>query len=266
MNTTVLGIPTHFEQAGTGGEHILLLHGWGPGSVTVAQHMMPVVKLLALDFRVTALEFPAHGSTGKPTGDWFVRDYAAWVKAFMDMQGLTQVTIVAHSFGGRVALWLAAHEPQLVKRMVLTGCAGLRREKTDAEKRQAEAYQKRKRLLERLVRVPVVSVLVRKALETLRRKHGSADYLALPEDLRGTFINIVNEDLRPLLRQVKQPVMLVWGSKDNATPLWMARTMEAEMPDAGLYVFEDRGHFAYLEEVQQFARIVTALIREDQKP
>ncbi len=265
MNTSVLGIPTHFEQAGLTGEHVLLLHGWGPGMVTLNAHMMPVLKLLSQEHRVTALEFPAHGDTGKPAGDWFVGDYAAWVKAFIEQQGLAPVTIVAHSFGGRVALWLAANEPLLVKRMVLTGCAGLKREKTEAEKRKAQGYQSRKRLLDRLAQLPVVGIVAQRMLDSLRRKHGSADYLALPDDLRGTFVNIVNEDLRPLLSKIHQPVMLVWGDKDDATPLWMARTMEAEMPDAGLHIFEGRGHFAYLEEAPQFARIVTALIREDQK-
>lgn len=265
MNTSVLGIPTHYEQAGDQGENILLLHGWGPGTVTLDAHLMPVLKLLAKDHRVTALEFPAHGNTGKPAGDWFVSDYAMWVKAFIEMYGLAPVTIVAHSFGGRVALWLAANEPLLVQRMILTGCAGLRREPTEAEQRRAQSYQSRKRLLEKVARLPLVGVVARKALDGLRKRHGSADYLALPDDLRGTFVNIVNEDLRPLLQRVHQPVMLVWGDRDTATPLWMARTMEAEMPDAGLYIFEGRGHFAYLEEAPQFARIVSALIREDQK-
>ena len=265
MITSVQGIQAHYEQAGDKGERILLLHGWGPDSVTLRTHMMPVLNLLSADYRVTALAFPAHDGTGKPAGDWFVSDYAAWVKAFLEMLDLAPVTLVAHSFGGRVALWLAANEPHLVKRMVLTGCAGLRRERTDAEKRKAQSYQSKKRLLEILSRLPLAKALARKTLDNLRKRHGSADYLALPEDLRGTFNNIINEDLRPLLARVHQPVMLVWGDKDDATPLWMARTMEAEMPDAGLHIFEGRGHFAYLEEAPHFARIVSALIREDQK-
>ncbi len=263
MITHVQGIETHYEQAGQG-ERVLLLHGWGPGVVTLNTHLRPVMNLLARDFHVTALEFPAHGTTAQQMGDWSVRDYAAWVKAFILAQDLAPVTLVAHSFGGRIALWLAAYEPQLVRRMVLTGCAGIKRKQTDAEKEKAQAYQAKKRRLEKLAKWPLVGGIARKTLEALRKKHGSADYLALPDSLRATFVNIVNEDLRPLLPMIQQPTMLVWGDKDDATPLWMARTMEAEMGDAGLYIFEGRGHYAYLEEAPQFARIVAALIREDQ--
>ena len=61
--------------------------------------------------------------------------------------------------------------------------------------------------------------------------------------MRKTFVKVVSEDLYPLLPSVKAPTLLIWGGADTETPLWMGQTMEKEMPDAGLVVFEGASHF-----------------------
>ena len=50
--------------------------------------------------------------------------------------------------------------------------------------------------------------------------------------------------------------LLIWGSADTETPLWMGQAMEKEIPDAGLVVLEGGTHFAFLEQWQRFVLIV----------
>ncbi len=264
MLIDILGIPSHIEQYGSGGEEVLLLHGWGK-AVNIKRHMEPLAKLLAGQYHVTALEFPAHGQTGKPDAAWGVPEFAQWVKAAMAALHLEQVTVVAHSFGGRVALWLAAHEPQLFRRLVLTGAAGLRRDRTPEEEAQALQYQKMQERLTKLKGIPLLGQGIGKVQKTLRDKRSSPDYLEADEDVKPSFVKIVSQNLQPLLGDIAQPVLLVWGDQDEATPLWMGQTMEREMKDAALIVFEGRGHFAYLEEAGRFANLVKAFIGEDIK-
>lgn len=263
MNRDILGIPSHIEQYGKHGPQVLLLHGWGPGVVHLKSHLQPVAQALQGACRVTAVDFPAHGQTGNPPAPWGVAEYAAWTLALIQELDLAPVAIVAHSFGGRIALHLAARQPQVVRSLVITGGAGLRREQTPEEKKRAQAYQKQKAALENMKSHRLLRPMIERVEESMRRRHGSADYLALPAELRPTLVKIVNEDLRPLLAEVKQPVMLVWGEKDDATPLWMGQTMQQELADAGLEVFKGRGHFAYLEELDRFCSIVKALVKED---
>lgn len=54
--------------------------------------------------------------------------------------------------------------------------------------------------------------------------------------MRKTFVKVVNMDLSDLYGRIKQPTLLLWGDRDEATPLWMARQMEKSIPDAGLVV------------------------------
>ncbi len=262
MTIDVLGIPSRYEQYGTAGEEVLLLHGWG---VTLDSCLSPLAGALQADCRVTALEFPAHGMTGKPAQTWGVPEFAAWVKAMMAALGLGPQTVIAHSFGGRVALWLAAHEPGLVMRLVLTGAAGLMPKKTAAREADELRYQHQRQQLERLKSLPLVGNIAKAAQDRLRDKRSSPDYKALDEGMKKTFVRIITQDLRPILAHIEQPTLLIWGDQDTETPLWMGRTMEEEIKDAALITFEGRGHFAYLEELPRFARIVQAFITEDTK-
>ena len=264
MLTEILGVSSHIEQYGSAGEELLLLHGWGK-AVSLKRHMAPLAKLLADEYHVTALEFPAHGQSGKPTGAWGVPEFAAWVKAAMERLNLSNVTVVAHSFGGRVALWLAAREPQLVRRLVLTGAAGLVREKTPGEEAETLRYKKAQEQLGKLKGIPLLGRGVDKLQRTMRDRRSSADYKEADEDVKPSFVKIVSQNLRPILPEIAQPALLVWGELDDATPLWMGQTMEKEMKDAALIVFEGRGHFAYLEEAGRFSALVKAFIVEDMK-
>lgn len=265
MIKTVLGISSHIEQYGTKGETVLLLHGWGK-AVNLEQHLRPLALNLADECRVTALEFPAHGQSEKPTEAWGVPEFAAWVRAAMEMLHLSGVTLVAHSFGGRVALWLCVNYPQLVRRVVLTGAAGLVREKTEEEEKAANRYQAQKKMLQGAVSLPLIGKTALSLQKKLRDRRSSPDYLEADEDMKESFVRIISQDLRSLLLQVTQPALLIWGDKDEATPLWMAKRMEEEIPDAALIVFEGSGHFAYLEQLGRFGTIVKAFIREDSKP
>jgi len=173
--------------------------------------------------------------------------------------------VIAHSFGGRVAIWLAAQEPALIRRLVLTGAAGLMPQKTAAQEADGRRYQRQKQRLELLKALPLLGHLAQVAQQRLRDKRSSPDYKALDEGMKKTFVRIITQDLRPMLHLVQQPTLLIWGNQDKETPLWMGKVMADEIKDAALITFEGRGHFAYLEELSRFARIVQAFITEDSK-
>ena len=98
--------------------------------------------------------------------------------------------------------------------------------------------------------------LIEKWQAALRKRYGSADYNRLNENMRKTLVKVISLDLLPLLKSIQSPTLLIWGSADTATPLWMGQQMEKEIPDAGLVVFEGRSHFAFIEEWQRFLTIV----------
>ena len=71
-----------------------------------------------------------------------------------------------------------------------------------------------------------------------------SDY-ANAQGVAGDLCKVVNEDLQPLLADIKMPTLLIWGSEDTAAPLRDGQLMEKLIPDAGLVVFENCGHYSF---------------------
>jgi len=248
----------YYERQGAG-KPLLLLHGHG-GS---AQSWLPVIRDLSPVREVIALDFPGYGRSTEPDAPWSVTEYMELIAAFLRQLGMEGVDIVAHSFGARVAILLAATYPELAGKLVLTGAAGLIPERSKKKRWRSAVYKALKGAAESApVRALCGEKRVQAFREALIQRFGSADYRALAPAMRPTFNRVIRQDLRPYLPRIKAPSLLIWGADDAETPLWMGRVMEKEIPDAGLVVFEGAGHFAYLDRYQDFLTIVQKFLEE----
>ncbi len=256
MIGTFSEVKIHYEQLGQGDRNVLLLHGWGCST----KHFEPIARELSKNYHVTMIDFPAHGLSERPPKPWGVPEFAEMTAELIEELQIAPVDIIAHSFGARVAIYLAATRPELVKRLVLTGAAGLKDVPTEAQKKKSAAFQKKKAMLEKLKRVPFLKTAVENAQEALRKKYGSADYNALDAEMRKTFVKIISQDLSEYLPKIQASTLLVFGEKDTATPLWMGQRMEKEIPDAGLVVLENDDHFAYLRQWPRFVTVVKTFL------
>ena len=66
--------------------------------------------------------------------------------------------------------------------------------------------------------------------------------------------------MKPILKNIKSPTLLIWGDKDTATPLYMGKIMEKEIADSGLVVLKNTGHYSYLDDYNQFSIILKAFL------
>lgn len=249
------GTTVHCRVEGSGAP-LLLLHGWG-GS---ADSFAPVARYYAPRYTVYSPDLPGFGGSGRPPVPWSVDEYAALLDRFMQVLGLSGVPVIAHSFGGRVAILTAARYPGRFGKMILVDSAGIRPRRTLKYYLKVYAYKIMKRIagsrsLRRLLRA-----LGLDAGDWIGKRAGSADYRALDPTMRATFVRVVNQDLRPFLPGIGVPTLLVWGENDRDTPLASGRIMEREIPDAGLVVFEGAGHFSYLDRFDRFVRVADAFL------
>ncbi len=248
----------HYILTGNGGKRVVLLHGWGCSS----ELMIPAAQALADGMTVLNIDFPGFGASARPPEPWGVPEYAAALAALLRDLDFLPCSAVAHSFGGRVALYLAANEPAIFEKLVITGGAGLKKPQTDEARRRAARFQRGKRLASHMKRIPLLAPIAERAEERLRLKYGSADYNALDEEMRKTFVKVISLDLADCLPRIHQPTLLVWGDRDAETPLWMGQKMEREIPDAGLVILEGGTHFAYLEQAARFHAIIRHFLME----
>jgi proline iminopeptidase len=67
-------------------------------------------------------------------------------------------------------------------------------------------------------------------------------------------------DLRPRLKEITVPTLVIVGRHDFITNVAMAQEMANQIPDARLEIFEESGHFALVEEPQKFYRTIQNFI------
>ena len=245
-------VKLYYEQQGEQGKPLLLLHGWG----CTTEIWQPVVRDFKGLRRVISIDFPGHGQSSEPPQPWSVTEYMEMTAEFIQNLSIQGCDIIAHSFGGRVALLLAATYPHLVGKLLLTGGAGLRGNPTVGQKVRSGVYKGLKNMY---ASAPVAKLLgdekIGQLRESLQQKFGSEDYRALTPSMRATFVRVVNQDLAHYLPKIRASTLLIWGENDTSTPLWMGQTMQREIPDAGLVVFKDCGHYAFLEKYTDFYKI-----------
>jgi pimeloyl-ACP methyl ester carboxylesterase len=232
------------------GRDVVFLHGWGQNR----EMMEPLYMHMSDRFRVTNLDFPGFGKSELPPVPWGVDDYTMWFEEFVRLTGIVDPILIAHSFGARVAIRFASRNK--VHKMVLTGAAGLKPKHGIDYYARVYAYKAAKQIF----RLPVL----RQYQENMRKRFGSDDYKNSTGVMRASFVKIVNQDLRPYLNGIACPVLLIWGEKDDATPLWMGKVLEKEFKDAGLVVFENDDHFAYWHQTDRFLRITDTFLKDDE--
>jgi pimeloyl-ACP methyl ester carboxylesterase len=230
---------------------VLVLHGWGASIDAVGS----VVDGLAGRFEVAAFDLPGFGESAEPPAAWDVGAYARFVLAACDELGLARFSVVGHSFGARIGIVLAATHPDRIARMVLTGAAGIK------PKRKPSYYAKVGVAKAGRAVGAVGGAPGRRLQDRMRRRVASSDWLDATEAMRGTFRRVIAEDLSPHLPHIRAPTLLVWGEREEDTPLWTGRRMEKAIPDAGLVVL-DGGHYAYAERAAEFNRIAAHFLAD----
>lgn len=210
---------------GSGRPAVLALHGWGR---TSADFGAVLVGLEAI-----ALDLPGFGATPPPDEPWGAAEYAAAVEPVL-AELATPAVVVGHSFGGRVAVHLAAAHPDRVGGLVLAGVPLVRR--PDASPRRPALPFRVGRALHRRRLLPDAR------MEALRQRYGSADYRAATGVMRAVHVRAVNETYDEVLPRVACPVELVWGEDDEDVPVAVAEAAARLLPRATLHTLPGTGH------------------------
>jgi pimeloyl-ACP methyl ester carboxylesterase len=227
------------------GEPLLLVHGLGGAA---ANWLLLAPRLLD-GRRVIVPELPGHGGSAPLPA-------APSLNAYADRLGLLldgPAAVVGHSLGGAIALRLAIRRPDLVKRLVLAGAAGI-----SSGSRSARYALTVTGLLKPGRRIaPYREAVARSAaLKTLVfGRWGASDPPALAEEMARGFLSgparhtdtvsaaqaLIRDDPRPDLERVGCPALVLWGARDHQLPIEDAFEYARRLR-APLRVIADCGH------------------------
>lgn len=243
------GLKVHYEESGAG-RPLLLMHGWGCSSRVVAS----IATVAAQSHHVLNIDMPGFGETPEPPEVWGVEMYTRLVEKIVDKLGLENVSMIGHSFGGRVGILYSSRHS--VDKLVLVDAAGIKPRRSLRYYIKVYSFKTAKHIVKALLPKRKAEAVIERM-----RGRGSSDYAQASSRMRAILSKVVNEDLSDRLSSINAPTLLVWGENDTATPLSDAKKMEKLIPDAGLVSFPGCGHYSFLDNPIQFAAVLKSFLK-----
>jgi len=204
-----------------------------------------------------ALDLPGHGRSGG-SGRTSIRAYAELILRFMDCLELSRATMVGHSMGGAIALYLALEHPVRVERLVLVG--------SGARLRVLPS------LLDRMLRD--FPATVNELLGWAFSLHADPDLVRLghqewlendPAVVHGDFSACDVFDVMNRLGEIQCPTLIVCGEDDMLTPPKYGRYLQESIPRAVLEVVPRAGHMVMLERPEAVNLAIAEFLAESGK-
>lgn len=268
------GLRVHYQDSGPADAPVLLLlHGFGSSMQTWDAW----TAKLELEFRVIRPDLPGFGLTGAvPSKDYSEAHDVLTLQRFVDQLGVTDFSIVGHSFGGKIAWSMAASQPDRVKALVLMAPDGFAPEAQWGTK----PYE-----------VPVTMGLMKYSLpEYFIRQFLEAAFYD-PQWLTPNLVDRYHAMLRapgvrsaildradqtvytnpvPRLKNIKAPTLLLWGANDAMIPSSNAASYSSVLRQSQTVVLPKLGHVIQEEQPELGLARVEAFLSQQhlskQKP
>lgn len=234
---------------------LVFLHGW--------QRSFRDFEIIAQELNkrgwpILLVDLPGFGGSSLPDFGWRVENYADFLKAFLEhfrkflaSSFSTSSIIIGHSFGGRVAIKFASKYPEKVKKLVLVASGGIKHKTF-----KSIALKYFAKIVKNFLKIFKLSRLS----EHLREKFSSPDYLQASGVMKEVFLNSINEDLTNDAKKIQAPALIIWGEDDQELPVQDAFILQKTIKQSRVEIFDNAGHFMFLEKQQDFLKILTKFI------
>ena len=218
---------------------ILFLHGWGCNYTyfTNIANKIDNANCLLIDL----LNFGDSEIIDEPLT---FNDYVDSIVSFLKEKQIKVDIIVGHSFGGKLAIYLTKY--------IEASCLIL----------FAPSIYNKRRGLKYYSKILFYKIIKRiKIFKKYLNKFGSDDYKSLSGSMKKTMSNIVNFSVAEQVEKYNNPILLIFGSNDNITPLYLAKKIKKKAKDA--YLFKIAGdHFAFLRNTLFSLNIIKMMVEK----
>jgi 2-hydroxy-6-oxo-octa-2,4-dienoate hydrolase len=254
------GVRTNVLTAGDG-PPVVLVHGSGPG-VTAYANWRLTVPALAERMRVIAPDMIGFGFTERPATP-MVCDTDRWVDhlvSLLDALDIPAASVVGNSFGGAIALRLAARLPERVDRLVLMGSVGVPFEITpglDAVWGYQPSPESMRALLDIFAhsRELVTDELAQVRYAASVQPGFQESFSALFPAPRQRWVDEMTT-ADDVIAAISHETLVVHGREDQVIPMANSLRLLQLLPSAQLHVFGRCGHWTQIEWASEFNRLV----------
>lgn len=208
----------------------------------------PQLPALTERYRVLRFDTRGHGRSAVPPGPYTIGDLGSDVLALLDGLGVTRAHFCGLSLGGMVGMWLAAHAPERIDRLVL--CC------TSARPGAPESWAHRASTVRAEGTVAIADLVVSRWL-TPEYAHRRPDVVArlramltaTPAEGYASCCGAIERlDLTAALPRIAAPTLVLHGVDDPAFTPSHGADIAAAVPGARLALVRDAAHLANVEQ------------------
>lgn len=220
------------------------------------------VPALSERHRVVRYDLRGHGASPAPPGPYEIADLGGDLLALLDRLEIERATLCGVSIGAMTSLWVAAHAPERVDRVVL--CCTSSKFGADA----AAVYRERARLVLDQGVEPVADGALERWF-TPRFRASNPELMAqVRSGLTGTSSvgyagcceALAAMDLRSELGSIEAPALVISGDADPATPPEHGRAIADGIAGARFALIEAAAHLANIEKADEVTPLMLGFI------
>ena len=221
------------------GEPVILVHGLSASTYWWIRN----VPELARHYRLYLIDLPGFGAMHYPRSRFLLTDAASWLLRWMEAIGLKHAHFIGHSMGGYICMWIAAHSPEVVSRLVLVAPA------VRPHVRTVTGYFAPLLVGLRYITPSFLPILCFDALR------------AGPLTLWRTTRDLIALDVQEEIQAVSAPTLLVWGENDTLVPPSLASMLHKEIAHSCLVMLKKAGHICMYDRPRDFNASVLAFLQ-----
>ena len=219
----------------------IILPGWMNNHITYES----LYDAIGLYSNIYVIDFPGFGLSSDPEHSVNLDYYVEMLNNFIETLDIKNIILFGHSFGGRVAIkYQSKYKTSLY--LILTSAAGIKRFN----------FKKFIKILFYKIKKKIYKILNKSKYIKLIQTSGSKDYISLNDIMKGTFKNVINEDLKKECRKIKCPTLLIWGVYDRETRIQDGMLMNKLIKSSSLVKISYAGHFPFLENKAQYLTVL----------
>jgi pimeloyl-ACP methyl ester carboxylesterase len=247
----------HITDGGEG-RPIVLIHGW-PLSDEMYEYQYNA--LVRNNFRAIGITLRGFGKSDKPYGLYDYDIHALDIKTVLSKLDVENAVLVGFSMGGAIAIrYASTYGGAHISKLALCGAAApLWTQRSDFKHNLSKAavdelielnYTDRPRLLSDVGKI--FSATETSLNEGIRNWLNGISLSASSYATAQCLVALRDTDLRPDLKKITLPTVIMHGKKDKICSFDLAEEMKAAIKNSHIVAFQNSGHSLFLEEMEKF--------------
>ena len=238
---------------------LVLVHGFLGSSVM----WKPQIDFFKDNFRVITPDLPGYGKSNKAKSHNSIQSISNLLLDCLREKKIDKFHLLGHSMGGMIVQDMAKKSGEKISKLVCysTGPRGEMPGRFETVEQSRENLKKNG-----------LKTMVRNIVKTWFVKGEDAKYFDIcietgmqtsKESADNSLVAFKNWNGVDTLKNIKNETLIIWGDQDKSYNLTQVKTLEKNIPNSSLVIFEECAHNVHLEKIEEFNRTVLNFINNE---